>query len=57
MDVLWRCWVASIAVGFDRYCGVGIDSTLSCWGFNGSGRDGDGTTVNLPTPAYVGQHL
>lgn len=34
-------------------CGIQADQTLWCWGQNGAGRLGDGTTVDRPVPTQV----
>lgn len=40
---------ASLAVGFDHTCARMMDGTARCWGGNGSGQLGDGTTINRLT--------
>ncbi len=35
-------------------CGVRTDGTLWCWGHNGQGQLGDGTTTNRSTPRRIG---
>ena len=35
-------------------CARKIDGTLWCWGANGNGQLGDGTTTNQPTPVQAG---
>lgn len=35
-------------------CAAMLDGTARCWGHNGSGRLGDGTTLNRATPVFVG---
>ena len=43
------------AVGLGNYhtCAILDDDSLKCWGSNGSGRLGDGTTTNRSTPVAV----
>jgi alpha-tubulin suppressor-like RCC1 family protein len=50
---------ARVVTGSDHSCAVDAtaNSSLWCWGFNGSGQDGDGTTGNLDVPTAVGQHV
>lgn len=45
-------WKTTIGELFTR-CGIKMDDTLWCWGFNGSGVIGDGTTVDKNTPTLV----
>jgi alpha-tubulin suppressor-like RCC1 family protein len=45
--------VRSITAGDVHTCAVLEDGTASCWGDNGSGRLGDGTTNNRNTPVAV----
>jgi len=42
-------WV-SVAAGGSHTCGVKTDGSLYCWGSNGGGRLGDGTTGERRTP-------
>ena len=44
---------AGIALGKDYTCGVGSDGILFCWGGNGYGQLGDGSTRSRPTPEWV----
>jgi hypothetical protein len=47
--------VASIAAGGYHSCALLDDGTTMCWGQNGSGQVGDGTTTNrsVPTPVLA----
>ncbi len=44
--------VIAIASGFQMSCALKQDGTVLCWGLNGAGQLGDGTTAdhNVPTP-------
>jgi alpha-tubulin suppressor-like RCC1 family protein len=44
---------SSLTVGSSHTCGVRADGQALCWGFNGSGRLGDGTTAQQIVPALV----
>lgn len=47
-------WVfASLAVGYEHACGATSAGAVYCWGGNGSGQLGDGTTTNRSTPVQV----
>ena len=37
----------------DTTCAITTGGALHCWGFNGSGQVGDGTTMNQTTPVAV----
>lgn len=39
-----------VVVGVHSSCAVMSDATLRCWGANGQGQLGDGTTTDRPTP-------
>lgn len=39
--------------GWDRTCGVTTDNRAYCWGYNGQGQIGDGTTIERHTPIAV----
>ena len=43
----------SVAVGSSHSCAVMSDKTVKCWGANGSGQLGDGTTTNRDFPVDV----
>jgi alpha-tubulin suppressor-like RCC1 family protein len=45
--------VAGIYAGEEYTCARGSDMTVSCWGDNGQGQLGDGTTTSRSTPAPV----
>lgn len=46
-------WV-EVAASSSHTCARRIDGTLWCWGANGVGQLGDGTTVRRPSPVQVG---
>ena len=39
--------------GLSHECGIIADGSAFCWGLNGSGQIGDGTTTNRRTPTAV----
>jgi hypothetical protein len=45
--------VAIAAAGIYHTCAVLSDGTARCWGYNGDGQLGDGTTTWRPTPVAV----
>jgi alpha-tubulin suppressor-like RCC1 family protein len=47
-------WSAVVAGAGDTTCGIRSDRSLWCWGFNGDGQIGDGTTETRTRPARVG---
>ena len=44
---------AAVAAGYSHTCAVKTDHTLWCWGDNGDGELGDGTTAVSPVPVQV----
>jgi hypothetical protein len=47
---------AAVAAGASHTCAVRTDHTLWCWGLNGNGEFGNGTTTDSPVPVQVGGH-
>jgi alpha-tubulin suppressor-like RCC1 family protein len=47
------CTVASVAAGGSQTCAVTTAGSLRCWGANGAGQLGDGTTNDRAAPAAV----
>ena len=45
--------MTDVAAGTLHSCAVFDDGSVRCWGFNGAGRLGDGTTINRLTPVPV----
>jgi alpha-tubulin suppressor-like RCC1 family protein len=45
--------ILSISAGYDHTCAVSSDGEAFCWGANGSGRLGDGTTTQRLLPTDV----
>ena len=43
----------TMTAGRQRACAVAADGTAQCWGYNGAGGLGDGTTTDAPTPVSV----
>ena len=43
----------AITAGSDHTCAILDDGSVSCWGYNGYGRLGDGTTTNRNTPTQT----
>jgi len=47
--------VSSLSVGYLYACVVMADGSVRCWGENGGGQLGDGTTTDRPTPIAVSE--
>jgi alpha-tubulin suppressor-like RCC1 family protein len=47
---------AAVTAGASHTCAVRTDHTLWCWGLNGDGEFGNGTTTDSPVPVQVGGH-
>ncbi len=43
----------TLGAGFEQSCAIRVDQTVACWGSNGAGQLGDGTTTNRLTPTTV----
>jgi serine/threonine protein kinase/alpha-tubulin suppressor-like RCC1 family protein len=50
-------FVATIAAGFGHSCVLGGDGHAACWGNNGDGQLGDGSSESRPTPGPVAGDL
>ncbi len=55
-EVIFTPWL-EVAAGHLHTCGVAADRSMYCWGWNGDGRLGNGTTesANVPVPVLGGQ--
>jgi len=49
----WNLPTTQISAGFTHTCAVLDDTTARCWGGNGKGELGDGTTASSNTPVVV----
>lgn len=45
--------VVAVSAGINHTCAVSADGVAKCWGYNGSGRLGDGTEVTRAIPTAV----
>jgi alpha-tubulin suppressor-like RCC1 family protein len=45
--------VADVSTGDAHTCARKTDGTVWCWGYNGDGELGDGTTINRPAPVQI----
>lgn len=43
----------SVSAGRDHVCGATTSAQTYCWGWNGEGELGDGTTTNRLTPVLL----
>jgi alpha-tubulin suppressor-like RCC1 family protein len=48
---------AAIHAGYYQTCAITTDGTAECWGLNGSGQNGDGTTDDRHAPVSVGDAM
>lgn len=44
---------ASVSVGYNHTCAIRNDGSMACWGYNGGGALGDGTTTDRNVPVNV----
>ena len=49
--------VASLAAGSGHTCAIDADSTVACWGDNAIGLPPGITTVDVPSPTFIGSSL
>jgi alpha-tubulin suppressor-like RCC1 family protein len=56
VDVVALTGMKGLAAGpdGDHTCAITQGGSLKCWGFNGAGQLGDGTTMNQPSPVDCG---
>jgi alpha-tubulin suppressor-like RCC1 family protein len=45
--------VQQVSVGYQATCAIKFGGELRCWGSNGQGQVGNGTTVTQPTPVTI----
>jgi alpha-tubulin suppressor-like RCC1 family protein len=45
--------ISSFSLGFEYTCAITTDNNPYCWGYNGYGQLGDGTTINRLSPVAV----
>ncbi|MEA4944039.1 MAG: putative Ig domain-containing protein, partial [Propionicimonas sp.] len=45
--------IAQVSAGGNHACALTDEGTVSCWGYNGQGQLGDGTTTDRLTPVQV----
>jgi len=43
----------AISAGYSHTCAILDDGFVSCWGYNGNGQLGDGTTTERNTPTAI----
>ena len=46
-----------VSAGYIHTCALTLSQRAWCWGDNGSGRLGDGTTINRLKPVLVGEGM
>ena len=45
----------SVSIGYTHACGLGTDSKVYCWGYNGNGQLGNNSTTDSHVPVAVSQ--
>eukprot|EP00551_Chaetoceros_affinis_P014668 CAMPEP_0203690138 /NCGR_PEP_ID=MMETSP0091-20130426/2510_1 /ASSEMBLY_ACC=CAM_ASM_001089 /TAXON_ID=426623 /ORGANISM="Chaetoceros affinis, Strain CCMP159" /LENGTH=385 /DNA_ID=CAMNT_0050560117 /DNA_START=50 /DNA_END=1207 /DNA_ORIENTATION=+ len=53
IDLGLNAYAQEVALGESYTCAITNDDKLKCWGFNGDGQLGDGTTTDRTTPTSV----